>query len=159
VTRANNRVTVGAAGVSVTFNGITAEGTIIPLDSDGNLRVAGGDFVSVEGTGFAASKDVEVWMFSTPQLLGAVKADSNGKIKGNIKLSSKVQDGNHRFVVDGKNANGSDVLLALGAVVGNESSGLSATGKLLIALPIGLAIIVGLVIPNTVRRRKKLARG
>jgi hypothetical protein len=25
-------------------------------------------------------------------------------------------------------------------------------------LPIGLAIIVGLVIPNTVRRRKKLAR-
>jgi hypothetical protein len=88
--------------------------------------------------------------------VSTVAWNCDGKIKGNIKLSSKVQDGNHRFVVDGKNANGSDVLLALGAVVGDESSGLSATGKLLIALPIGLAIIFGLVIPTTLRRRRRV---
>jgi hypothetical protein len=158
VTRANNRVTVGAGGVSVTFNGIAQDGTILPLDSDGNLRITGGDSVSVEGTGFAANQDVEVWMFSTPQLLATVKADSNGKVVENIKLSSMLQEGNHRFVVDGNSANGSDALVALGIIVGYESSGLSTTGKLLIALPIGLAIIVGLVIPTTVRRRKKLAR-
>jgi hypothetical protein len=69
-----------------------------------------------------------------------------------------LQEGNHRFVVDGNSANGSDALVALGIIVGYESSGLSTTGKLLIALPIGLAIIMGLVIPTTVRRRKKLAR-
>jgi hypothetical protein len=158
VTRANNRVTVGAGGVSVTFNGIAQDGTILPLDSDGNLRITGGDSVSVEGTGFAANQDVEVWMFSTPQLLATVKADSNGKVVENIKLSSMLQEGNHRFVVDGNSANGSDALVALGIIVGYESSGLSTTGKLLIALPIGLAIIMGLVIPTTVRRRKKLAR-
>jgi hypothetical protein len=159
VTRANNRVTVGAGGVSVTFNGIAQDGTILPLDSDGNLRITGGDSVSVEGTGFAANQDVEVWMFSTPQLLATVKADSNGKVVENIKLSTMLQEGNHRFVIDGKSTNGSDALVALGVIVGYESSGLSTTGKLLIALPIGLAIIVGLVIPTTVRRRKKLARG
>jgi hypothetical protein len=158
VTRANNRVTVGAAGVSVTFNGIAQDGTIVPLDSEGNLRLTGGNSVSIEGTGFASNQDVEVWMFSTPQLLATVKADSNGKVVENIKLSSKVQDGNHRFVVDGTSGAGADALVALGIIVGYESSGLSTTGKLLIALPIALAIIMGLVIPTTLRRRKKTTR-
>jgi hypothetical protein len=66
-----------------------------------------------------------------------------------------LEEGNHRFVVDGTSATGADALVTLGVIVGYESSGLSTTGKLLIALPIGLAIIVGLVIPTTLRRRKK----
>jgi len=156
VTRANNRVTVGASGVSMTFSGIAPDGTIIPLGSDGNLRITGGDSVSVEGTGFAANEDVEVWMFSTPQLLATAKADSNGKVVKNIKLSTALQEGDHRFVVDGKSADGRDALVVLGVIVGYESSGLSTTGKLLIALPIGLAIIVGLVIPTTLRRRRRV---
>lgn len=155
VTRANNRVTVGAGGVNVTFNGISQDGTILPLDNEGNLRVTGGDSVSVEGTGFAPNQDVEVWMFSTPQLLATVKADSNGKVVENIKLSTMLQEGNHRFVVDGKSASGSDALVALGVIVGYESSGLSTTGKLLIALPIALAVFAGLIIPTTLRRRRK----
>ena len=155
VTRANNRVTVGAGGVNVTFNGISQDGTILPLDNEGNLRVTGGDSVSVEGTGFAPNQDVEVWMFSTPQLLATVKADSNGKVVENIKLSTMLQEGNHRFVVDGKSATGSDALVTLGVIVGYESSGLSTTGKLLIALPIALAVFAGLIIPTTVRRRRK----
>ncbi|CAB4628645.1 unannotated protein [freshwater metagenome] len=159
VTRTNNRVTVGAAGVSVTFNGIAQDGTIVPLDSEGNLRLTGGNSVSIEGTGFAANQDVEVWMFSTPQLLATVKADSNGKVVENIKLSTMLEEGNHRFVVDGTSAAGAETLVALGVIVGYESSGLSTTGKLLIALPIALAIIMGLVIPTTLRRRKKTARG
>jgi hypothetical protein len=155
VTRANNRVTVGAGGVNVTFNGISQDGTILPLDNDGNLRVTGGDSVSVEGTGFAANQDVEVWMFSTPQLLATVKADSNGKVVENIKLSTMLQEGNHRFVVDGKSASGTDALVTLGVIVGYESSGLSTTGKLLIALPIAFAVFAGLIIPTTLRRRRK----
>ncbi len=159
VTRANNRVTVGAGGVNVTFNGISKDGTILPLDNDGNLRITGGDSVSIEGTGFAADQDVEVWMFSTPQLLATLKADSSGKVVENIKLSNMLQEGNHRFVVKGKSTAGANALVTLGVIVGYESSGLSTAGKLLIALPIALAIIVGLVLPTTLRRRKKLVRG
>lgn len=155
VTRSNNRVTVGAGGVNVTFNGISRDGTILPLDGEGNLRVTGGDSVSIEGSGFAPNQDVEVWMFSTPQLLATVKADSNGKVVENIKLSTMLQEGNHRFVVDGKSASGSDALVALGVIVGYESAGLSTTGKLLIALPIALAVLAGLIIPTTVRRRRR----
>lgn len=157
VTRTNNRLTVGASGVSVTFNGIADDGNVVALDSDGNLRVDSGDSVSVEGSGFAANQDVEVWMFSTPQLLATVKADSNGKVVDTIKLPLLLEEGNHRFVVEGTSAAGADALVALGIIVGYESSGLSTTGKLLIALPIALAIIMGLVIPTTLRRRKKTA--
>jgi hypothetical protein len=155
VTRANNRVTVGAGGVSVTFNGIGRDGTIIPLDSEGNLRVTGGDSVSVEGSGFAANQDVEVWMFSTPQLLATVKADSNGKVVENIKLSTMLPEGNHRFVVDGQSAAGGEALVTLGVIVGYESAGLSMMGKLLITLPIAFAILAGLIIPTTLRRRRR----
>lgn len=155
VTRSNNRVTVGAGNVNVTFNGLSQSGAIIPLDSEGNLRVTGGDSVSVEGSGFAANQDVEVWMFSTPQLLATVKADSNGKVVENIKLSTMLPEGNHRFVVDGKSAAGTDALVTLGVIVGYESAGLSTMGKLLIALPIALAILAGLIIPTTLRRRRE----
>ena len=155
VTRANNRVTVGAGGVNVTFNGISQDGTILPLDTEGNLRITGGDSVSVEGTGFAPNQDVEVWMFSTPQLLATVKADSNGKVVENIKLSTMLQEGNHRFVVKGKTPDGKNALVTLGVIVGYESSGLSMAGKLLIALPIALAVFAGLIIPTTLRRRRR----
>jgi hypothetical protein len=77
----------------------------------------------------------------------------------NIKLSTMLQEGSHRFVVDGKSAAGAEALVTLGVIVGYESAGLSTTGKLLISLPIALAIIVGLVIPTTLRRRKKTGRG
>lgn len=159
VTRANNRLTVGAGNVSVTFNGVDDDGSVIPLDNEGNLRVVGGSTVSVEGSGFAANQDVEVWMFSTPQLLTTVRADSNGKIAEKVVLPSVLEEGNHRFVVDGTSATGSEALVALGVIVGNESAGLSTSGKLLISLPIALAIIVALVIPTTLRRRKRLLRG
>ena len=155
VTRANNRVTVGAGGVNVTFNGIAQDGTIVPLDTDGNLRITGGDSISIDGSGFNANQDVEVWMFSTPVLLGTIKADSNGKVIENIKLPTMLQEGNHRFVVKGTSAAGTDALVALGIIVGYESSGLSTTGKLLIALPIALAIFAGLIIPTTLRRRRR----
>ena len=70
-----------------------------------------------------------------------------------------LEEGDHRFVVEGTSASGSDTLVALGVIVGSDSAGLSTAGKLLISLPIALAIIVGLVIPTTLRRRKKTARG
>lgn len=159
VTRVNNRVTVSASGVSATLSALSQDGKVIALDSNGNLRFAGGDSVAVEGSGFAPGQEVEVWMFSTPRLLAKLNADDSGNISGRVILPSVIEEGNHRMVLSGASASGKKVLVTVGVIAGYESSGLSTTGKLLITLPIALAIIVGLVIPTTVRRRKKLARG
>lgn len=154
VTRADNKISVEAAGISVTFSGISSDGDIIPLDSDGNMRVVGSDSVAVDGFGFKPNSDVEVWMFSTPRLLATIETDSSGRIADNIVLPGVLAVGDHRFVLNGQAQSGDDATVGLGLIVGYEGEGLSTTGKLLIALPIALAVLAGLIIPTAIRRRK-----
>lgn len=154
VTRADNKISVEAAGISVTFSGMTSGGDIIPLDSDGNMRVVGSDSVAVDGFGFKPNSDVEVWMFSTPRLLATIETDSSGRIADNIVLPGVLEVGDHRFVLNGQTQSGDDATVGLGLIVGYEGEGLSTTGKLLIALPISLAVLAGLIIPTAIRRRR-----
>lgn len=154
VTRSNNKITVGAAGINVTFSGISADGEVIPLDSDGNMRVVGDDIVAIDGSGFAPNSEIEVWMFSTPRMLTTISSDSAGRVTENVTLPGVLEEGDHRFVLNGQAANGDDALVGLGLIVGYEGEGLSTTGKFLIALPIAMAILIGLVIPTAIRRRR-----
>jgi len=154
VTRSNNKITVGAAGINVTFSGISADGEVIPLDSDGNMRVVGDDIVAIDGSGFAPNSEIEVWMFSTPRLLTTISSDSAGRVTENVTLPGVLEEGDHRFVLNGQAANGDDALVGLGLIVGYEGEGLSTTGKFLIALPIAMAILIGLLIPTAIRRRR-----
>ena len=154
VTRSNNKITVGAAGINVTFSGVSSDGDIIPLDSDGNMRVVGDDIVAIDGSGFAPNSEIEVWMFSTPLMLTKISSDSSGRVTENVTLPVVLEEGDHRFVLNGESASGDDALVGLGLIVGYEGEGLSTTGKFLIALPIALAILVGLLIPTAIRRRR-----
>lgn len=154
VTRSNNKITVSAAGINVTFSGISADGELIPLDSDGNMRVVGNDVVAIDGSGFAPNSEIEVWMFSTPRMLTKISADSAGRVAENVTLPGVLEEGDHRFVLNGEASNGDNALVGLGLIVGYEGGGLSTTGKFLIALPIALAILMGLIIPTAIRRRR-----
>ena len=154
VTRSNKKITVGAAGINVTFSGISADGEVIPLDSDGNMRVVGDDIVAIDGSGFAPNSEIEVWMFSTPRMLTTISSDSAGRVTENVTLPGVLEEGDHRFVLNGQAANGDDALVGLGLIVGYEGEGLSTTGKFLIALPIAMAILIGLLIPTAIRRRR-----
>ena len=155
VTRSNNKITVGAAGINVTFSGISTDGEIIPLDSDGNMRVVGDDTIAIDGSGFLPESEIEVWMFSTPRMLVKITSDSSGRVADNVTLPTVLEQGDHRFVLNGQAANGDDALVGLGLIVGYEGGGLSTTGKFLIALPIALAILIGLIIPTAIRRRRE----
>lgn len=139
----------------MTFSGLTSDGQTIPLDSDGNLRVTGDDIVSIDGSGFLPESSVEVWMFSSPRLLSTVTADSAGRVTENVTLPGVLAEGDHRFVLNGQSSSGDDALVGLGLIVGYEGGGLSTIGKLMIALPIALAVVLGLLIPTAVRRRRK----
>lgn len=155
VTRANNKISVAAAGLNVTFSGISADGEVIPLDSDGNMRVVGDDVIAIDGSGFLPDSEIEVWMFSTPRMLVKVNSDSTGRVTENVTLPSVLEEGDHRFVLNGQSAQGDDAAVGLGLIVGKESQGLSTAGKFLIAIPIALAILLGLLIPTAIRRRRE----
>jgi hypothetical protein len=72
VTRSNDQLVIAAGDMSATISGVTADGAVAPLDNDGNIRLSEGDQIQVEASGFAPNSDVEVWLFSTPTLLGTV---------------------------------------------------------------------------------------
>ena len=92
-------------------------------------------------------------MFSTPTKLGVIAADASGKIAGTFNLPNGIESGEHRVVLSGTNRNGTDVVLGIGLSYGAVNSGSTLT-RVLIAIPIALAILFGLFLPAVSRRRK-----
>jgi len=153
--RLDNSYVVSGAGVSVTVSGLAADGSRIPLDPDGTLRLESGDLVAVDAAGYAAGSDIEVWMFSTPVKLGVLKTDESGGSSMVFPVPLSLESGNHRLVLRGPNSNDSDVVLSMGLALGAYESGTSVQ-TWVIAVPIAAAIILAVVIPTTLRRRRKI---
>ncbi|MFM8528227.1 MAG: hypothetical protein ACKOD2_00850, partial [Ilumatobacteraceae bacterium] len=94
-------------------------------------------------------------MFSTPVKLGALKTDESGGASMVFPVPLSLESGNHRLVLRGPNSNGSDLVLSMGLALGAYESGTSVRAWV-IALPIAAAVIVAVVIPTTLRRRRKI---
>ena len=156
VARENNSLVVTGAGIQATIYGVSVTGERIGLDEDGNLRLNSGDAISLEATGFEPGEEVEAWMFSTPLQLGSISVNDAGEIAGKFTLPTDVKSGSHRFVLKTANSKGQDFVIGVGIAVGSIKSGSAAT-RILIAIPIALAVLAGLVIPTTIRRKRRSA--
>jgi len=153
VAREENALIVTGAGIEATIYGLSSTGERIDLDNDGNLRLNAGDSISLEASGFNPGDEVQAWMFSTPEQLGTLSVDSSGKVSGNFPVPSSIASGDHRFVLKSANASGDDFVIGIGIAVGSISNS-STTTRVLIAVPIALAVLVGLIVPTTIRRRR-----
>jgi hypothetical protein len=71
-------------------------------------------------------------------------------------LPESLESGDHRVVLDGQNNRGQDVVLGIGVSVGNVEQS-SLWSRLLIIVPVSLAILTALIIPTTLRRRRNEA--
>jgi hypothetical protein len=154
VLRSENRVTASVAGISATISGLTIEDEVVSLDSDGNLRLVTEDQLVVDASGYVAGQEVSVWVYSTPSRLGVVTADASGKLTGTFDLPAGIDSGDHRVVLDGANENGQPVIISVGIAVGSIDAS-SLVSRLLIIIPVLLAIFIGLFIPAAARRRKR----
>jgi hypothetical protein len=156
VSRSNNQLVVSAAGVEMKLWAVKEDGSTVDLDADGNLRVTASDQIEIAVSGLKAMADVEVWMFSTPTKLGAAVTDGSGKAAGRFQIPAGTPDGDHRFAMESLLPNNEKAVLAVGIVSGEVSS-TSTTARVLIAIPILLAIAAGLIVPTTIRRRRRLS--
>jgi hypothetical protein len=156
LSRAGNQITATAGDISTTISGLRPDGQRVALNAEGNLVLNQDDKIVVEGSGLEPNEDVEVWMFSTPTKLGVIAADANGKIAGTFNLPNGIESGDHRMVLSGTNPEGTDVVIGIGISYGATDSGSSIT-RVLIAIPIALAVLFGLFLPAVTRRRKKNA--
>jgi hypothetical protein len=135
---------------------MSPDGSRIDLDENGLLQLDTQDQVVVEAKGYVAGNVVDVWMYSTPTRLGQLTVDDTGAITGNFQLPESLSVGDHRVVLNGENNRGQDVILGIGVSVGEVDQS-SLASRLLIIIPVSLAILVALIIPTTLRRRRKEA--
>lgn len=152
LTRRENAVVLSGAGITATVSGMSADGTRINLDEDGTLRLRGDDRIVVDASGYAASEDVEVWLFSTPNRLGTVTTDANGRFSNNFELPPGIAAGSHRLVLSGNTDDDDKIILSLGINFGPSTAG-GSVSTWAIAIPVALAVFVGLLIPAARRRR------
>ena len=153
VTRENNQMVVTAGSLSATLSGLDKGGKTSPLDSDGNIHLAGGDVIKISVGGFKSGSLVEVWLFSTPTKLGSAVVGADGAINGLFTIPNGIKSGSHRVVISAKLPNGKPTTFTLGILVGNISKTSTLT-RVLIAIPISLAIGFGFLLPTQLRRRR-----
>lgn len=156
ITRENNKLVFQGAGINVNVSALDDGGNQIALDKDGNLRVDAGNQIVVEATGFDANQTVESWLFSTPNLLGTETATLAGAINARYDVPAGVDPGSHRLVLRAKTADGSDSVISIGLIFGEPDSG-SVNISLIVGIVLGLAVLVALILPVAIRRRKDAA--
>lgn len=155
LSRANDQLVVETADLSATISGVGGDGVVTALDNDGVLRLVEGDQIQIETVGFAPGSEVEVWLFSTPMLLGTIGVGANTNAVGSFPLPEGIESGRHRIALVGSNSKGEPTSLAVGVLVGSSTGGVGTVGKVLIIAPIALAVFAALVLPA--RRRRKVA--
>ena len=155
VSRENNQLVVTAGSLSATLSGLDKAGKTSALDSDGNIRLTGGDVIKISVGGFKPKSVVEVWLFSTPTKLGSAVVGADGAINGLFTIPVGTSSGPHRVVISAKLANGKTTTFTLGILVGNISKTSTLT-RVLIAIPITLAVGFGFLLPTQLRRRRKI---
>ena len=155
VTRENNQLVVSAGSLKATIGGLDENGAALPLDSDGNVRLKAGDVVRVKLAGFTPGGTVEAWLFSTPVLMGSAVVRPDGSVIGNFKIPANTPNGSHRIVIVSKSKDGKPTSFTVGVALGEVAKSSTLT-RVLIAIPIALAIGIGFLIPNQLRRRRKV---
>ena len=154
LSRQNNQLVMQSGTMKAVLSGLDDKGATRALDADGNLRLSGGDVVKLNVGGFKPGSTVDIWLFSTPQRLGTAKVGADGRMSGSFTIPKNVEDGPHRIAITARLPNGKSATFTLGIAVG-EIARTSTLTRVLIAIPIVLALGFGLILPNQLRRRRK----
>jgi hypothetical protein len=153
-TRVNNQLVFNSGGFTVTLAGVKADGTVIPLSSDGLLEVQRGDTFRLDATGFAPGSNVDIWMFSKSMLLANITVGTDGLVKSSFVVPKSMKDGLHHLVMVGVDRAKAEAKFEVGMNVGVPAKQWWAS-RVLLVIPIAVAVFIGLWLPTTVRRRQR----
>lgn len=142
---------------NVTGDGFTArlqatetDGSALKVDKAGRLVVHESGTVQVSGTGFLAGSTVDVWLFSTPYLLGQATVGADGTFSQAFALPADVPVGAHTVQMNGVGTDGAVRSLSTGVVVladpaaPTAAAPLATTGSDAGSLGLLAAVLVGL---------------
>ena len=153
LTRKDNQLQIQSGSLSATLSKTNANGVTAPLDNDGNLRLVSGDIMKINLGGFKPNSNVTIWFFSTPIKLGTAKVKPDGTVSAVVRVPNEIDDGPHRVAVVAEMTNGKPATFTLGVVVGKLKTTSTLT-RVLIVIPIVMAVLLGVLLPNRLRRRR-----
>jgi hypothetical protein len=153
-TRVNNQLVFTAGGFTVTLAGVNADGTIIPLSSEGLLEVKRGDMFRLDAQGFAPNSSVDIWMFSKTFLMDTIEVGADGLVKSTLKVPKSVEDGLHHLVMVGVDKAKKEAKFEVGMNVGVPPKQWWYS-RILIAIPISIAVFIGFWLPTSASRRRR----
>ena len=153
-TRVNNQLIFNSGEFTVTFAGVNADGSVIPLRTDGVLELAREDMFRLDAKGFAPGTQVTVWMFSQPQRLAKLTVDADGLLRTSLRVPKSLKDGLHHVVLVGVDQAKKEAKFEFGLDVGVPADQWWVS-RVLLVIPISIAVFIGLWLPTSVRRRRK----
>jgi outer membrane protein OmpA-like peptidoglycan-associated protein len=107
---------------SLTVSGADVSGNPTPLNEHGQIVLEGGQYATAKGTGFLPNTEVQVYLFSSPQLIGSVMTDDHGNFVLSNAIPDNLEIGEHTIQVDGYTYDGqirsSNLLVLVRAAVG-----------------------------------------
>ena len=110
-----------------------------------------GASIPITGEGFKPFEVVDIWMHSTPVLLGTLTADAQGRISGSFAMPAGLATGTHHVVlVDeaGVSYTSAELVVTTTATLASTGSDLSSGW-----LALALMVLGGLALTVTARRR------
>jgi len=138
-------------------------GRVEQVAAGANITLTQSRSATVSGEGFQPDTRVDVWLFSTPTLLGSMIVSADGSFSGEVYLDSRFAIlGEHTLQLQGVAVDGFIKAANLGVVV-QEPVVLSASGAS--ALMMWVAVIVALIAVLVVvtmlvsRWRRRFAQG
>jgi hypothetical protein len=152
--RVNNQLVFTAGNFTVTLAGVNQDGSIIPLSAEGILEVRRGDMFRLDAQGFAPGSTVDIWMFSKTIYLGKIEVGNGGLVKSTFKVPKSVDDGLHHLVMVGIDKSKTEAKFEVGMNVGVPPKQWWYS-RILIAIPISIAVFIGFWLPTSTSRRRR----
>jgi hypothetical protein len=153
LTRKDNQLQIQSGSLTATLSRTTENGATAPLDKDGNLRLEAGDILKISLGGFKPDSQVSAWLFAPGTKLGNAKVKPDGTVSAAFRIPAGVKDGLHRVAVVAQLTNGKAATFTMSVIIGKLKATSTVT-RILIVVPIVLAVMVGLLLPNRLRRRR-----
>lgn len=122
-------VVLSGDGFTVSLQPLTPAGAAADVnETNGRFTVAEGGAVRVAGTGFRPGSTVDVWMFSTPYLLGVATVEADGTFTAAFPLPSGAVVGEHTVQLNGVGPD--DAVRSLAAGIEVRSAPVAAAPRL-----------------------------
>ena len=153
ISRRNNQVEIASENFTVRLLILKRDGSVSPLSRTGSMAASAGDSVAAEFEGLKPGTALEVRMYSEPMLLGRTLIPANGMVTGSYEIPESAPSGVHTFAVLATGNDGAPISFFAPMQVADNSTGPGLVA-LLIAVPVLLAMGLGLFLPPVLRRRR-----